>query len=144
MHAMAVTKRIVFQRKISPEKGPFGYTFEVSKQSFRRHVRYWPKADIGGPYRYASLKPIDALGEPMKRRDFITLLGGAAATWPFVARAQQREQIARIGVLMNAAAEDPEGQSRFAVFRQALQKLGWTEGQNVRIDVRWAAAEAVA
>jgi putative ABC transport system substrate-binding protein len=59
-----------------------------------------------------------------------------------VARAQQREQIARIGVLMSAAAEDPEGQSRFAAFRQALQKLGWTEGQNVRIDVRWAAAEA--
>jgi putative ABC transport system substrate-binding protein len=57
-------------------------------------------------------------------------------------RAQQREQIARIGVLMSAAAEDPEGQSRFAVFRQALQKLGWTEGQNVRIDVRWAAADA--
>jgi putative tryptophan/tyrosine transport system substrate-binding protein len=78
----------------------------------------------------------------MKRRDFITLLGSAAATWPLVARAQQREQIARIGVLMSAAAEDPEGRSRFAVFRQALQKLGWTEGQNLRIDVRWAAADA--
>src|SRR5262249_10119730 len=78
----------------------------------------------------------------MKRRDFITLLGGAAATWPLVARAQQSEQIARIGVLMSAAAKDPEGQSRFAAFRQALQKLGWTEGQNVRIDGRWAAADA--
>ena len=78
----------------------------------------------------------------MKRRDFIKLFGGVATAWPLVARAQQREQIARIGVLMSAAAEDPEGQSRFAAFRQALQKLGWTEGQNVRIDVRWAAADA--
>jgi putative ABC transport system substrate-binding protein len=78
----------------------------------------------------------------MRRRDFIKLFGGVATAWPRVARAQQREQIARIGVLMSAAAEDPEGQSRFAAFRQALQKLGWTEGQNVRIDVRWAAADA--
>jgi len=78
----------------------------------------------------------------MQRRQFITFFGSAVATWPLVARAQKREQIARIGVLMSAAAEDPEGQSRFAAFRQALQKLGWTEGQNVRIDVRWAAADA--
>src|SRR5215472_12051531 len=78
----------------------------------------------------------------MQRRQFITFFGSAVATWPLVARAQKREQIARIGVLMSAAAEDPEGQSRFAAFRQALKKLGWTEGQNVRIDVRWAAAEA--
>ena len=78
----------------------------------------------------------------MQRRQFIAGFGGAAVTWPLLARAQQREQIARIGVLMSAAAEDPEGQSRFAAFRQALQKLGWTEGQNVRIDVRWAAADA--
>src|SRR5262249_8488916 len=81
-------------------------------------------------------------GGRMQRRQFIAVFGGAAAQWPLVARAQQREQIARIGVLMSAAAEDPEGQSRFAAFRQALQKLGWAEGQNVRIDVRWAAAEA--
>jgi putative ABC transport system substrate-binding protein len=78
----------------------------------------------------------------MQRRRFITFFGSAVATWPLVARAQQREQIARIGVLMSAAAEDPEGQSRFAAFRQALQKLGWIEGQNVRIDVRWTAADA--
>ena len=78
----------------------------------------------------------------MQRRQFIAGFGGAAVTWPLLARAQQREQIARIGVLMSAAAEDPEGQSRFAAFRQALQKLGWTEGQNVRIEVRWAAADA--
>jgi putative ABC transport system substrate-binding protein len=78
----------------------------------------------------------------MQRRRFITFFGSAMATWPLVARAQQREQIAQIGVLMSAAAEDPEGQSRFAAFRQALQKLGWIEGQNVRIDVRWTAADA--
>ena len=78
----------------------------------------------------------------MRRRDFIKVVGGSIATFPLAARAQQPKQIARIGVLMSAAAEDPEGQSRVVVFRQALQKLGWTEGQNVRIDVRWAAADA--
>ena len=78
----------------------------------------------------------------MRRRDFIKVVGGSVATFPLAARAQQPKQIARIGVLMSAAAEDPEGQSRVVVFRQALQKLGWTEGQNVRIDVRWAAADA--
>jgi putative tryptophan/tyrosine transport system substrate-binding protein len=78
----------------------------------------------------------------VRRRDFIKVVGGSVATFPLTTRAQQPKQIARIGVLMSAAAEDPEGQSRVAVFRQALQKLGWTEGQNVRIDVRWAAADA--
>ena len=78
----------------------------------------------------------------MRRRDFIKVVGGSIATFPLAARAQQPKQIARIGVLMSAAAEDPEGQSRVVVFRQALQKLGWTEGQNVRIDVHWAAADA--
>ena len=78
----------------------------------------------------------------MRRREFITLLGGAAAAMPLVARAQQRERMRRIGVLMSTAANDPEGQARLAAFRQAFQKLGWTEGQNVQIDIRWDAGDA--
>ena len=78
----------------------------------------------------------------MRRREFITLLGGAAAAMPLVARAQQRERMRRIGVLMSTAANDPEGQARLAAFRHAFQKLGWTEGQNVQIDIRWDAGDA--
>ena len=78
----------------------------------------------------------------MKRREFITLLGGAAATWPFVVRAQPPDRMRRIGVLMAYAEGDQEaGQTRVAAFREGLQKLGWTEGRNVRIDVRWAAGD---
>ena len=73
----------------------------------------------------------------MRRREFITLLGGAAASWPLAARAQQSERVRRIGVLMNVAAGDPEGQAQVAAFLQALQQLGWNEGRNVRIDTRW-------
>jgi putative tryptophan/tyrosine transport system substrate-binding protein len=75
----------------------------------------------------------------LKRREFITLIGGAAATWPLAARAQQREPVRRIGVLMHTAADNPEGQAGVAAFQQALQKLGWTDGRNVRIDTRWGA-----
>ena len=78
----------------------------------------------------------------MRRREFITLLSGTAVVWPVAARAQKRERIARIGVLMSAPADDPEGQARFTAFRQGLQKFGWTEGQNVHIDVRWAGGDA--
>ena len=78
----------------------------------------------------------------MKRRDFITLLGGAAAVgWPVLARAQQRERMRRVGVLMHLAADDPEGQSRVAAFLQGLQEADWAVGRNVNIDVRWAAGE---
>jgi putative ABC transport system substrate-binding protein len=77
----------------------------------------------------------------MKRREFITLLGGAAA-WPVAARAQQPDRMRRIGVLMNLAADDAEGQARIAAFVQALQRLGWSDGRNVRIDYRWAAGDA--
>jgi putative ABC transport system substrate-binding protein len=78
----------------------------------------------------------------MRRRDLIALLGGAAATWPFAARAQQGEPIRRIGVLMSLAAYDPQGQARITAFLQALQQLGWTDGRNLQIDTRWAAGNA--
>jgi putative tryptophan/tyrosine transport system substrate-binding protein len=77
----------------------------------------------------------------MRRREFITLLGGAAA-WPLAARAQQTTGMPRIGVLMGYAESDREGRANVAAFREGLQKLGWTEGRNIRLDTRWAAAEA--
>jgi putative tryptophan/tyrosine transport system substrate-binding protein len=78
----------------------------------------------------------------MRRRKFITLLGGAVVAWPLAARAQQPERMRRIGVLMTQAADDSEGQARNAAFLQGLQPLGWTIGRNVRIDYRWAAGDA--
>src|SRR5216684_5237841 len=77
----------------------------------------------------------------MRRRDFITLLGGAAAALPLVARAQQQDRIRRIGVLNPFAETDPEVQANFTAFRQALQRLGWTDGRNIRIDYRWGDAD---
>jgi hypothetical protein len=75
----------------------------------------------------------------VKRREFITLLGGAAAAaWPVAARAQQAEQMRRIGVLMNTGADEPESQARLAAFMQAVQELGWAAGRNLRIDYRWS------
>ena len=79
----------------------------------------------------------------MRRREFITLLGGSA-TWPLAARAQQRERMRRIGVLVGLAENDPEMKERLAGFRQGLEKLGWLEGGNVRIDYRFAPAGAQA
>jgi putative ABC transport system substrate-binding protein len=78
----------------------------------------------------------------MRRREFITLLGGAAAAWPLAANAQQGERVRRIGVLLPANADDPEFQARIGAFLQALALLGWTIGRNVRIDTRWATANA--
>ena len=74
----------------------------------------------------------------MKRREFITLLGGAVATWPLASRAQQPGKIA---VLSSLPENDPEGHARIAAFQEALEKLGWTEGRNIRFDVRWATPE---
>jgi len=74
----------------------------------------------------------------MKRRDFITLLGGAATAWPLTARAQQPDRVRRLGVMMTVAETDAEGQSWLAAFTQELSRLGWTEGRNLRMDVRWA------
>jgi putative ABC transport system substrate-binding protein len=78
----------------------------------------------------------------MKRREFITLFGGAAVAWPLTARAQQPDRVRRIGVLMNGVADRPEGPNFLPSFLQALRKLGWTDGQNVRIDTRWSAGNA--
>jgi putative ABC transport system substrate-binding protein len=72
----------------------------------------------------------------MRRREFITVLGGAAA-WPMAARGQTPDRIRRIGVLSAFAEDDPEERGNIAAFRQALEKLGWTDGGNVRIDYRW-------
>ena len=78
----------------------------------------------------------------MRRREFLKLVAGSAVAWPFVARAQQPERMRRIGVLMGYAESDRQGQANVAAFRVGLQKLGWTEGRNVAIEYRWAAAEA--
>jgi putative ABC transport system substrate-binding protein len=76
----------------------------------------------------------------IRRREFITLLGGAAAAWPLTARAQQGERMRRVGVLNPFAENDPEVLANITAFRQALQKLGWTDGRNLRIDYRWGGA----
>src|SRR5215471_14797100 len=76
----------------------------------------------------------------MKRRDFITLFGGAAA-WPVAARAQLAERMRRVGMLWPNAEGDPEANAWLATFREELEKLGWVEGRNVRIDHRWAALD---
>jgi putative tryptophan/tyrosine transport system substrate-binding protein len=73
------------------------------------------------------------------RRKFIAALSGAAAAWPLTARAQQAERLRRVGVLNGTGADDPQGQADVAAFLQGLQKLGWTDGRDVRFDIRWAA-----
>jgi ABC-type uncharacterized transport system substrate-binding protein len=78
----------------------------------------------------------------VRRREFITLLGGAAASWPLAARAQEPDRVRRIGVLMNRAADDPEVPSRVAGFAQGLAELGWSLGRNVRIEYRWTPGNA--
>jgi ABC-type uncharacterized transport system substrate-binding protein len=78
----------------------------------------------------------------VNRREIIALLGGTAAAWPLEARAQQSEQMRRIGVLMSTAADDPEGKARFTAFKQGLQQLGWDDGRNARIEIRWSGGKA--
>src|SRR5262249_37845975 len=141
-------------RRKSFEKRP-PINFERGTQT-QRNVRGGPQqaaseicilskpADYPPPVRYPAIRPW--LGDGMqfdqiiKRRKFITLLGGAAA-WPLAARAQQPDRIRRIGVLMNLAERDPEGQARIAAFREGLGKLGWTEGREVQIEYRWFAGD---
>ena len=76
----------------------------------------------------------------MRRRDFITLLGSAAAAWPLAARAQPPSAMRRVGVLVNSVEADPAVQGRIAAFRQALERLGWLEGRNIHIELRFSAA----
>ena len=77
----------------------------------------------------------------MQRREFITLLGGAAAAWPLTSGAQQPDRMRRIAVLQGLAADDPEAQTYVAALQQGLQEAGWTVGRNMRIDVRWSAGD---
>jgi putative tryptophan/tyrosine transport system substrate-binding protein len=78
----------------------------------------------------------------MRRRNFIALLGSTAAAWPLAARAQQREKMRRVGLLLNLAPDDPESQHRMTALVQGLQQLGWTDGRNVRIEARWGVGDA--
>ena len=78
----------------------------------------------------------------MKRREFITVIGGAVAAWPLAAHAQQPNRMRRIGVLMGFPESDPQAQGFIAAFRDGLQKLGWTDGRNIRIDTRWPGFDA--
>ena len=77
----------------------------------------------------------------MRRRDFITLLSGAAATWPLATRAQQGERVRRIGVLTPTSSDNPGQHARIEAFRNALEALGWSVGRNLQIDVRWTAGD---
>jgi hypothetical protein len=78
----------------------------------------------------------------MKRREFVALIGGAAATWPLAVGAQQSERMRRVGVLIPRASNDPESRARIAAFQQGLQQWGWTEGRNARIDILWPGGSA--
>jgi putative tryptophan/tyrosine transport system substrate-binding protein len=80
--------------------------------------------------------------DQLKRREFITLLGGVAATWSLSARAQQAEQVRRIGFLTNFVADDPRVAARMTAFVQGLRELGWADGRNIRIDIRYGGADA--
>ena len=95
------------------------------------------------PYQSARLRRYDTVspGVDMRRREFITLVGGAAAAWPYAARAQG-ERVPRIGVLVNFAQTDREGQASVAAFVATLQRLGWVDGRNLRIDYHWSAGES--
>jgi hypothetical protein len=77
----------------------------------------------------------------MRRREFITVVGGAAVSWPLAARAQLSDRMRRIGVLMGYAESDSEGQAFVVAFQEGLQKLGWVENRNMRIDYRWATSD---
>src|SRR3954468_23113065 len=77
----------------------------------------------------------------MRRRDFLGVLGGAAAGWPLGAHAQQSDRVRRIGVLMHTTSDEPESQARITALAQGLQEAGWSVGRNLRIDVRWASGD---
>src|SRR6202022_2332198 len=94
---------------------------------------------------YDAVQSTNRPGAPdhLKRREFISLLGGATLAWPFPAQAQQPNQVRRIGVLMGRAANDPEGQNQAAALRGGLEELGWSSPRNVEIEFRWPAGDSV-
>ena len=112
---------------------------------------FGPKRTSCGVCRFLTRRPMprsayrlrccpEAVGRHMQRREFIRLLGGAAVAWPLAARAQQSDRVRRIGVLVAATADDAElSGAAIAAFQQGLQQLGWSDGRNVHIDIRWAA-----
>src|ERR1700732_4839541 len=93
-------------------------------------------------YVFSRMARSEALGENcMRRREFITLLGGVTAAWPLAAGAEQPARMRRVGVLMNLSENDPEAQGLVAAFREGLAQLGWIDGRNARIDYRWSAGD---
>jgi putative tryptophan/tyrosine transport system substrate-binding protein len=96
-------------------------------------------------FGYDAVQSTNRPGAPdhLKRREFISLLGGATLAWPFPAQAQQPDQVRRIGVLMGRAANDPEGQNQAAALRGGLEELGWSSPRNVKIEFRWPAGDSV-
>jgi putative tryptophan/tyrosine transport system substrate-binding protein len=114
----------------------------VQPNTHRFQLRFVTHARTVQSSEWPRNAPVWDLQPEASDREFITLLGGAAAAWPLAARAQQGERMRRIGVLMNTAADDPEGKVRNAAFERELQELGWTDGRNVRIDYRWGAGDA--
>src|SRR5262249_56956014 len=102
----------------------------------------------GGPARdhsktcYTSSLILGLGVSPMRRREFIALLGSSVIAWPLAASAQQGERMRRIGVLLPAAANDPEFQARIRAFQQELEQSGWSIGRNIQLDMRWATPDA--
>src|SRR4051812_14778395 len=81
------------------------------------------------------------LGAGMRRRDFLGVMGGAAAAWPVAAGAQQSDRVRRVGVLMHTTSDEPDAQARLAAFLQGMQGAGWEVGRNLRIETRWSAGD---
>src|SRR6266567_2124766 len=130
----------------------------------------WRGRSTAGPFHYRTLERVDRFQNPsvtpllisrelgilrcvlsdgyrirfdqQNRREVVTLLGGVVVAWPLAARGQQAERMRRLGVLMSYAKSDTEGQARMAAFREQFQKLGWTEGRTIQIDIRWQTPDA--
>jgi ABC-type uncharacterized transport system substrate-binding protein len=100
------------------------------------------RASLNDPHLNRYDAPGPSLGGAMRRREFISLVGGVAAAWPLSAHAQQPSEMKRVGVLLNFAADNLEEQALNSAFVQALQQLGWTDGRNVQIDTRWTGGDA--
>src|SRR5215216_4213571 len=122
----------------SHRPGALGIVADIFRRVSGADQPLWP---VHAMLHFGRDEALCPWGSTMKRREFITLLGGAAA-WPLQARAQQGERMRRLAVLMGTGADDAIGQARLAAFLQGLGQLDWMVGRNVRIDVRWTAADA--